>query len=128
MQQQLQMKSVFERLGGKPAVDAAVDRFYDKVLKDERIKHFFNGVDLAAQRRKQKAFMTYAFGGLPIYPGKGIRQAHAALVKEKGLNESHFDAVAENLKSTLQDMGVPANLISEVLSIVGGTRNDVLNH
>lgn len=127
MQQQLLTKSLFDRLGGKPAVDAAVERFYDRLLKDERVKHFFNGVDIAAQRRKQKAFMSYAFGGLPNYPGKSIRQAHATLVKEKGLNDSHFDAVAENLKGTLEDLGVPANLIGEVLGIVGGTRNDVLN-
>ena len=30
-------KSLFEKLGGKDAVEAAVDKFYDRVLQDERI-------------------------------------------------------------------------------------------
>ena len=34
------MVPLFERLGGKAAVDATVDKFYDKVLADDRIKHF----------------------------------------------------------------------------------------
>ncbi len=41
------MNTLFEQLGGAPAVDMAVDRFYDKVLADERIRHFFTGVDMA---------------------------------------------------------------------------------
>lgn len=32
------MQSIFEKLGGIGAVDAAVERFYDKILADDRIK------------------------------------------------------------------------------------------
>ena len=127
MQPQLKTKSLFERLGGKAAVDAAVDNFYDRLLKDVRVKHFFDGVDVKAQRRKQQAFLAYAFGGLPNYPGKSLRQAHERLVREKGLSDVHFNAVAENLQATLRDMNVPANLIAEVMAIAGGAKNDVLN-
>ncbi|MGB1061385.1 MAG: truncated hemoglobin, partial [Ketobacter sp.] len=41
------MSTLYEKIGGEPAVDAAVDLFYKKVLADERIKHFFEGVDMA---------------------------------------------------------------------------------
>ena len=30
--------SLYERIGGKAAVEAAVDKFYEKVLQDDRIK------------------------------------------------------------------------------------------
>jgi hemoglobin len=46
-----------------------------------------------AQRAKQKSFLTMVFGGPHEYTGKDMRTAHAPLV-EKGLNDSHFDAVA----------------------------------
>jgi len=57
------MTTLYEKLGGAPAIDAAVDIFYDKVLADERIKHFFVNTDMAKQRQHQKNFLTYAFGG-----------------------------------------------------------------
>ena len=120
------MSSLYERLGGEAAVDAAVDLFYTHVMADDRINYFFDGIDMERQASKQKAFMTYAFGGPNNYSGRSMRIAHAKLVEEKGLNDSHFDAVAENLQKTLQEMGVGEDLIGEVMEIVGSTREDVL--
>lgn len=117
--------SLYERIGGAPAVEAAVDVFYRKVLNDERISRFFDSVDMDGQIAKQKAFLTVAFGGPNKYSGKNMRDAHAHLVKD-GLNDSHFDAVAENLAETLKELNVPAELINEVMTIAGGARNDVL--
>ena len=116
-------QTLFERIGGKPAVEAAVDKFYDKVLADDRIKHFFDDVDMVRQRSHQKTFLTYAFGGLPSYPGKNMREAH----KHLNLQEEHFTAVADNLQSTLEELGVPSDLIGEVMTIAASTHDDVLN-
>ena len=117
--------SLFEQLGGKEAVNAAVDLFYTKVLADDRIKDFFDGVDMDKQKNKQKAFLTFAFGGPNAYTGQKMREGHAHLV-ERGLNDSHFDAVMENLGATLKELGVPDNLIGEAAAIAESTRNDVL--
>lgn len=119
------MSTLFEKIGGKEAVNAAVDVFYKKVLADDRINQFFEGIDMDAQRRKQIMFLTYAFGGPNAYDGKNMREAHAKLV-EQGLNDSHFDAVVENLGSTLKELGVPDELINEAAGIAETTRNDVL--
>lgn len=119
------MSSLYEQLGGQPAVDAAVDIFYRKVLSDDRISQFFEGVDMNKQIGKQKAFLTMAFGGPNNYTGVDMRKAHAHLVA-RGLNDSHFDAVAENLSATLSELGVAAPLIEQVMAIAGSTRNDVL--
>jgi len=119
------MTTLFEKIGGKDAVEAAVDIFYGKVLADDRIKHFFDGVDMKIQRAKQKAFLTLAFGGPSNYTGKNMRDGHAHLV-EKGLNESHFDAVVENLGATLKELNVPDELIEEAAAIAISTKNDVL--
>src|ERR1039457_5465222 len=96
---------LYEDLGGAPAVDAAVDIFYRKVLKDNRISRFFTGVDMAKQAAKQKSFLTMAFGGPNNYTGLDMRKAHANLVKQ-GLNDSHFDAVVEDLGATLKELKV----------------------
>lgn len=120
------MSSLFERIGGKPAVEAAVDLFYEKVLADDRIKHFFEGVDMKRQANHQKMFLTYAFGGAPNYPGKSMRQAHQRLVDDLGLTDEHFDAVIENLGATLKELGVADDLIGEAAAIAESTRKDVL--
>ena len=117
---------LFSKLGGEAAVDAAVDNFYRRVLTDDRIAKFFEGVDMDQQRAKQKAFLTYAFGGPNNYSGRDMRQAHARLVSEMGLSDEHFDAVVENLGATLKDLGVTDDLIGEVAKIAESTRSDVL--
>lgn len=121
------MSALFDKLGGKEAVELAVDKFYDKVLKDDRIKHFFANTDMKKQRGHQKAFLTYAFGGMNNYTGRNMREGHKKLVEEQGLNDSHFDAVVENLATTLKEMGVSDALIQEVAAVAETTRNDVLN-
>jgi hemoglobin len=119
------MSSLFEKIGGEAAVNAAVDIFYRKVLADNSINGFFETTDMAAQHARQKSFLSMAFGGPNNYSGADMRKAHAPLVA-KGLNESHFNAVAGHLQSTLEELSVPAELIGEVMAIAGSTKNDVL--
>jgi hemoglobin len=118
--------SLFQRLGGASAVAAAVDLFYEKVLADPQISHFFEGTDMVIQRAKQTAFLTMVFGGPARYTGKDLRRAHAPLV-ERGLNDSHFDAVAGHLQATLEDLGIAGDLAAEVMSTAASTRDDILN-
>ena len=117
--------SLYDRIGGEPAVDAAVDIFYRRVLADDRISQFFDDVDMERQASKQKAFLTFAFGGPAHYSGKDMRTAHAHLVA-RGLDDTHFDAVLEHLGATLQELGVADELIEQCASIAESTRNDVL--
>lgn len=118
-------ESLYDKIGGEAAVNAAVDIFYRKVLADDRINSYFDGVDMDKQAAKQKAFLTMAFGGPNNYTGEDMRRGHAHLV-ERGLNDSHFDAVMEHIGATLQELNVPAELISESAAIAESTRNDVL--
>lgn len=123
------MTTLFEKLGGAAAVDLAVDKFYERVLQDDRIKHFFAGIDMAKQRSHQKAFLTYAFGGSTQYDGRDMRTAHKELVEKHGLSREHFDAVAENLMETLKELGVSEELRAEVAAIAAAPQNrqEVLN-
>ncbi len=117
--------SLFEKIGGEAAVNAAVDIFYRKVLTDDSISQFFEETDMDDQIAKQKSFLTMAFGGPNEYSGTDMRKAHAPLV-EKGLNEAHFGAVAGHLQATLTELDVPEDLIGEVMAIAGSTHDDVL--
>jgi len=115
--------SLYQKLGGKAAIDAAVELFYTKLLADDRVKHIFDDVDMKRQRRRQKEFLSAAFGGPIAWSGKDLRTAHEGL----NLKEIHFQAVAENLQKSLEELKVPKNLIDQVMTIAGSVRNDVLN-
>lgn len=117
--------SVYDQVGGQPAVEAAVDIFYRKVLTDDRISHFFDDVDMDRQAAKQKAFVTYALGGPNNYTGLDMRAGHAHLVSQ-GLNEEHFLAVADHLKATLEELNVSPELVPQVMTVVASTHDDVL--
>ena len=121
-----QSQSLFEKIGGEPAVEAAVDLFYRKVLNDERVSRFFEDVDMEGQRAKQKSFLTMVFGGPNDYTGEDRGAAETKLV-DAGLDDSHVGGVAVNLQNTLDELGVPAGLVNEVMALAAGTRDDILN-
>lgn len=117
------MSNLYERIGGESAVEKAVDVFYEKVLADDRISGFFENLDMVAQAIKQKKFLTMVFGGPNTYSGADMRTAHAHL----GLTEKHFNAVVENLASTLLELGVSDSDIGEVATIANSVKDEVLN-
>jgi hemoglobin len=119
------MATIYEQIGGEPAMNAAVDIFYRKVLSDERIAGFFETTDMEKQAAKQKAFLTMVFGGPAAYTGRDLRVAHAPMVAG-GLTDVHFDAVLEHLGATLTELGVPPHLVAEMTATADTTRRDVL--
>lgn len=124
---QAQSQTLFERIGGQAALNTAVDIFYRKLLRDSRISPFFRNIDMNMQHAKQRAFLAHVLGGFPNYRGQSLRKAHERLVEDQGLNEEHFNIVATYLQETLRELKLSDDLIEEVMTIVGSTKNDVLN-
>ena len=118
--------TLYERIGGEAAITATVGMFYDRIMGDESLSPFFEDLDMDKQINKQIAFMTMAFGGPHDYTGADMRSAHARLIS-RGLAVDHFNAVAGHLEATLIALSVPADLVAEVLTIVGSTKSEVLN-
>lgn len=120
------MATLYDELGGAPAMDAAVDLFYRKVLSDDRISRFFDDVDMDRQAAKQKAFLTMVTGGPAHYTGRDMREGHRHLVA-RGLDDSHVDAVVGHLGETLRELGVGEEQIVRVAALANSVRDDVLN-
>jgi hemoglobin len=118
-------ESLFDRLGGQNAVNAAVDIFYRKMLLDERVNYFFDDIDMEQQILKQKGFLTMVFGGPNNYTGKNMQEGHRHLL-ERGLNDSHVDIVLEHLGATLKELGAHDEDIQKVAAIANSVRDEVL--
>lgn len=120
--QEVEQKTIYEQLGGAPAIDIAVDKFYDRVLADPVVNGFFKNTNMAFQRKHQKNFITFATGGAKVYQGKNMREAH----KDMGLQDIHFDHIKMHLSDTLLELGVQKDLVQSVMDLIETLRNDVL--
>jgi methyl-accepting chemotaxis protein len=113
--------TLYERLGGKAAVAAVIEAFYQRVLADAALKPFFDGVEMRRLKSQQVDFFVQALGGPAIYRGPGMRQAHAHLAIE----QRHFERVAEHLAATLRALGADDDSVQEVLQLVGPLASDI---
>ena len=120
------MSSIYEQLGGGPAITAAVEDFYRRVLADDELAPFFDDVDMDRQMAKQAAFLTMVTGGPAAYTGRDMRAAHAKLV-ERGIGDRHVDLVIQHLGATLTGLGVAPELIAQVAAVAESVRGDVLS-
>lgn len=120
------MQSLYEQLGGAPAIEAVVESFYRKMLSDDRVARFFDGIDMDRQIAKQGAFITMVTGGPNNYTGRDMRTAHASMLS-RGLADLHVDVVIEHLCGTLAEFGVGEEQIAKVRALCESVRDDVLS-
>lgn len=115
--------TLYERIGGEPAVGLAVDRFYVRVLRDPLLAPFFRTTEIERLKKHQVAFISQVLGGPQKYSGATMSQAHARM----NIKQQHFDAVATHLVEALRELKVSENIISEVAAALVPLRDQVVN-
>ena len=118
-------QSLFKKVGGKETVEKAAKLLYVNILRDDRLKRYFEGTDMQKQERMMSAFLTNILGGPSLYIGKSMRRAHADQVKD-GLSDEHVNAMVECVSAALREVNVEPDVISKVITVVEKHRSDVL--
>jgi truncated hemoglobin YjbI len=114
--------SVYQAIGGRGALTAAVDDFFGRLLADPVLGPFFpHGVG-ARHRAYLVTILGEALGGPERYRGRDIAEAHRGL----GITDAHFDLAAAHLYDTLDGLGVPRHLSDQIVRIVAGLRPAVV--
>ncbi|MEO3771015.1 group 1 truncated hemoglobin [Micromonospora sp. B9E7] len=114
--------SHYDRIGGASSVKAAVELFYDKVLVDPELAGYFSDVDMAGQRRHLTLMLTTVLGGPDEYAGRGLAEAHQPL----NIPVEHYAKVGEHLTATLTELGVPADILAVVQTVLGQVQDQVV--
>ena len=114
--------SLYEAIGGRAALVAAVDVFYRRVLADAELGPFFPDGVGDRHRAYLITFLGEALGGPSRYRGRDMAAAHRGL----GISNSHFDRVAGHLEATLDELGVPRELTVQIIAIAAGLRSAVV--
>jgi len=115
-------QSIYEAIGGQPAVMAAVDIFYQRVLADPALAGYFAHVPMQRLKGHQAAFFAMALRGPNGYKGRSMREAHAGM----GIGDDDFNRVAGHLIDTLAQLGVPQALIDQIVGVVAPLRDEIV--
>jgi hemoglobin len=120
-------KSLYDRLGGQPAIQAVASGLVDRILADNRINKWFAHASSTPENTKAykanlTAFICQAVGGPCKYTGKDMEAAH----KGRGVTSDAFNAVAEDLSAQLDALKVPAKEKKEVLDLVGSLKPSIV--
>jgi hemoglobin len=118
--------ALYDDIGGAPAVRAALDAFYPRVLADATLSAFFLGVDIERLKKSQEAYFAKALGGPNAYTGRTLHDAHAR-TRQRGANDDVFDRFIWVFKGVLVDLGVPHGRIHRWLAAFEAARGQVLN-
>lgn len=115
-------KSLYDRLGGQPALVAVVDDFVANVAADNRINGMFAGTDIPRLKRLLVEQICAGTGGPCKYTGRDMKTAHRGMK----VTDAHFNALVEDLVKTLDKFKVPAKEKGELLAILGPMRSDIV--
>ena len=120
--QSQETKSLYDRLGGQPAVSAVIDDFAGRVLADARINAKFAKTDAGRLVANLKDFVCMATGGPCKYAGQSMKVAHHNM----GVTQGEFGALVEDLVATLDKFNVPAKEKGELLAALGPLGPDIV--
>ena len=114
-------RTIYDAIGGEPALAAVVDDFYERVLADPELAGFFAGANLNKLKGKQIEFFAAALGGPHTYTGASMKDVH----RGRGIGQKHFDLVAGHLVTSLAAAGVPQEIIIEIVGLIAPLAEDI---
>lgn len=116
-------KTLYERLGGDPVINLIVSNFFDEIIENPQLKKFFRDISTAALKTHQVKLFRVIFGPDDEKPDQDdlldfMCQTHTRLFRENGLDETHFDMVADCFVRDLQTFQIDQDLIDECVEIL----------
>lgn len=117
--------TIYETIGGRLRIQAAVKLFYEKVFADPSVGHFFQGVDRDGLHARQSMFVSMLLGGKIVYTGKDISKAHASS-RMQGMTDAHFDTMLKHFRAALEEIQVQPDRVVKIMVLLEGTRDAVL--
>ena len=120
--QMTMQKSLYERLGGQPAIVAVVDDFVGNVAKDKRINGYFAKTDIGRLKARLVEQICMGTGGPCYYSGRDMKSTHAGM----GIRTADFNALVGDLGKTLKKFKVPKKEQGELVAILAPMKRDIV--
>ena len=120
-------KTLWDRLGGEPAVTAVVEEFVNTAAPDPKVNFTRKGTpreweaseaNVKKLKRRLVEFISTNTGGPLKYQGRDMVSSHTGM----NITNSEFDALAGHLVKALDKFKVPQQEKDELVKIVSSTR------
>lgn len=118
----LDLTTLYDRLGGLPAINAVVDGFVAKVAVDKRVNRYFWNTDVPGLKQLLVEMICQASGGPCQYSGRDMKSAHAGM----NIKGSEFDAIVQDLVAVLDQLHVARHEQHELLALLAPTKKDIV--
>lgn len=114
--------ALYDRLGGKPAIQAVVDAFVANVAQDRRINGRFANTDIPKLKGHLVDQVCQATGGPCQYRGRDMKTTHAGM----HISAGDFNALVEDLTRAMDQLKVPAKEQQELLGLLGPMKTNIV--
>lgn len=127
-----QENTLYDRLGGGPAIYAITDSFIDRAMADPRVNfqreghahpHPLNDDAKAHVKLYWTQYFDLLAEGPQVYEGRNLADVHEGMQ----ISEGEWLALLEDLKLTLQQFHIPADDQKELLTRVAATHDVIVN-
>ena len=115
--------SLYERVGGEPAISAAVDSLYKRILADPLLAPFFAASAIETVKLHKRIFLAHVLGGPAQSGARDMRQAHEG----HAIEQRHFYAVSDHMVATFYSLGVDEETIAEIISLLEPLSREIVN-
>ena len=115
-------KSLYDRLGGKPAISAVIEQFVSNVAADNRINGRFATTDIPKLKGHLVDQVCAASGGPCVYKGRAMKTTHAGM----RISSADFSALVDDLVKALDAYKVPTQEKNELLGLLGPMKSDIV--
>jgi hemoglobin len=116
-------QSLYACIGGAPAVAAAVEGLYDRILVDPELAPYFAGVGVEQLKTHQRAFIAAALGGPERHVGRSMVDAHRHLQ----ITDTAFARVVDHLAATLSELGLSDATITAIAAALAPLKPDIVS-
>jgi len=115
--------TLFDKYGGFSTFSLVVSSFYKKVLDNDELESYFEGVDMERLMSHQTNFIAKVLGGPNQYEGRDLKAVHARF----NISLPHFQEVAELLEEALDEAGVDGEDTKTIISVVASLQNQIVS-
>lgn len=114
--------TLFDKLGGKVAIETMVNEFFKRVLGDRELNPYFANTDMPRTKKHFADYISMSLGGPNQYTGRTVTNAH----EDASITGQHFNLFTVHLAAALRCAGVAKDDIDKVMAKMTPLKGDVV--
>jgi len=115
-------ESLYDRVGGDPAISELLREVYERVLADPELRPFFAETSMDRLRKMQREFFSAALDGPIRYSGASLAAIHFG----RGIEPRHLGLFVEHLLSTLLSRGTDEQDAFDIISRINTYATEIV--